>query len=111
MRLTERLGRKICTRSRRTRWCEGTSAVLARQVSARMIVAGEPAGSEPVPGFRPGCVRVISGPVGIVRLAWLADWAAQAGHRVVRVEAEVGSQVKGSRPTVRRCAGCWRTRR
>jgi len=36
------------------------------------------------------------------QVARLAAWAAQAGHRIVRVEAEVGSGMNGSRPKARR---------
>jgi putative resolvase len=36
------------------------------------------------------------------QVARLTGWAAQAGYRVVRVEAEVGSGMNGSRPKVRR---------
>ena len=36
------------------------------------------------------------------QVARLASWAAQAGHRVVRVEAEVGSGMNGSRLKARR---------
>ena len=37
------------------------------------------------------------------QVARLRGWAAQTGHRVVRVEAEVGSAIKGAG----RSAGCW----
>ena len=36
------------------------------------------------------------------QVARLSAWAAQAGLPVVRVEAEVGSGMNGSRPKVRR---------
>ncbi len=36
------------------------------------------------------------------QVARLASWAAQAGHRVVRVESEVGSGMNGARSKVRR---------
>jgi putative resolvase len=36
------------------------------------------------------------------QVARLSGWAAQAGHPVVRVEAEVGSGMNGSRPKARR---------
>jgi len=36
------------------------------------------------------------------QVARLLEWAAQSGHRVVRVEAEVGSGMNGSRAKVRR---------
>jgi putative resolvase len=36
------------------------------------------------------------------QVARLTSWAAQGGHRVVRVEAEIGSGMNGSRPKVRR---------
>jgi putative resolvase len=37
--------------------------------------------------------------------ARLSQWAAKAGHRVVRVESEVGSGMNGSRAKVRRLLG------
>lgn len=36
------------------------------------------------------------------QVAWLSRWAAQAGHRVVRVEAEIASGMNGARPKVER---------
>ncbi|MBT2544152.1 IS607 family transposase [Streptomyces sp. ISL-44] len=36
------------------------------------------------------------------QVARLSSWAAKAGHRVVRVEAETGSGMNGSRPKARR---------
>jgi putative resolvase len=39
------------------------------------------------------------------QVARLTTWAADAGGRVVRVEAEVGSGMNGSRAKVRRAAG------
>lgn len=63
---------------------------------------------EPVAGFEPGAglyARVSSHDQRADldrQVARLTDWAAQAGHRVVRVEAEVGSGMNGSRPKVRR---------
>jgi putative resolvase len=36
------------------------------------------------------------------QVARLSEWAARSGHRVVRVEAEVGSGMNGSRAKVRR---------
>jgi len=36
------------------------------------------------------------------QVARLSEWAAKAGHRVVRVEAEVGSGMNGSRTKLRR---------
>lgn len=84
-------------------WREGTLPVPARQVSARMILVEEPAaGSEPGAGLY---ARVSSHDQRADldrQVARLTDWAAQAGHRVVRVEAEVGSGMNGSRPKVRR---------
>jgi putative resolvase len=84
-------------------WREGTLPVPARQVSARMILVEEPP------------VAVVGG-VGLYarvsshekradldrQVARLAEWAAQAGQKVVRLEAEVGSGVNGARPRVRR---------
>jgi putative resolvase len=39
------------------------------------------------------------------QVARLSEWAAKAGQTVVRVEAEVGSGMNGSRPAVRRLLG------
>jgi putative resolvase len=39
------------------------------------------------------------------QVARLSDWAATTGHRVVRVEAEVGSGMNGRRAKVRRLLG------
>ena len=39
------------------------------------------------------------------QVAGLLEWAAKAGHRVVRVEAEVGSGMNGSRSKLRRLLG------
>ena len=68
-----------------------------------MILVDEPvAGSEPGAGLY---ARVSSHDQRADldrQVARLAGWAARAGHRVVRVEAEVGSGMDGSRPKVRR---------
>jgi putative resolvase len=68
-----------------------------------MILVEEPvAGSEPGAGLY---ARVSSHDQRSDlhrQVARLTGWAAQAGHRVVRVEAEVGSGMNGSRPKVRR---------
>lgn len=75
----------------------------AHQVSARMILVEEPvAGSELGAGLY---ARVSSHDQRADldrQVARLTGWAAQAGHRVVRVEAEVGSGMNGSRPKARR---------
>ena len=84
-------------------WREGTLPVPARQVSARMILVEEPvAGTELGAGLY---ARVSSHDQRADldrQVARLTGWATQAGHRVVRVEAEVGSGMNGSRPKVRR---------
>jgi putative resolvase len=63
---------------------------------------------EPVAGSEPGAglyARVSSHDQRADldrQVARLTGWAARAGHRVVRVEAEVGSGMNGSRPKMRR---------
>lgn len=87
-------------------WREGILPVPARQVSARMILV-----DEPIVAVEPGVglyARVSSHDQRADldrQVARLTDWAARAGHRVVRVEAEVGSGMNGSRPKVRRLLG------
>lgn len=45
---------------------------------------------------------MIRGPISDRQVARLSRWAAEAGGQVVRVEAEVGSAMNGSRSKVRR---------
>jgi putative resolvase len=44
------------------------------------------------------------------QVARLTGWAAEAGATVVRVKAEVGSGMNGSRPMVRRLWRSWMSR-
>ncbi|MCY0945816.1 IS607 family transposase [Streptomyces antarcticus] len=90
------------------RWFrEGTLPVPATRVGPRTILVNVEANSAPPVG---------SDGVGLYarvsshdqkqdlerQTARLATWAAKAGHRVVRVESEVGSGTNGARSKVRR---------
>ena len=84
-------------------WRQGTLPVPARQVNARVILVEAPA-------------PTVDGEIGLYarvsshdqrsdldgQVARLSSWAARAGGRVVRVEAEVGSGMNGRRPKLRR---------
>ena len=89
------------------RWFrEGTLPVPAERVGTRTILVNVEANT----------AAGVTGGVGLYarvsshdqkadlerQVARLASWAAQAGHRVVRVEAEVGSGMNGSRLKARR---------
>jgi putative resolvase len=89
------------------RWFrEGTLPVPAERVGTRTILVNLEANT----------ASGVTGGVGLYarvsshdqkadlerQVARLATWAAQAGHRVVRVEAEVGSGMNGSRLKARR---------
>jgi putative resolvase len=89
------------------RWYrEGTLPVPARKVGRLILVspqtAAEAAGKAEGAGLyaRVSSQEQKSGLDG--QVARLSAWAAEAGLPVVRVEAEVGSGVNGSRPGVRR---------
>ena len=88
-------------------WRAGTLPVPARQVNARVILVDDPGLSARVAGV---------GSVGLYarvsshdqrgdldrQVTRLSEWAAKAGLRVVRIEAEVGSGMNGARSKVRR---------
>lgn len=89
------------------RWFrEGTLPVPAQRVGPRMILVNVEANAAP---------KVVGG-VGLYarvssrdqkadlerQVARLSAWAAGAGHRVVRVEAETGSGMNGARSKARR---------
>ena len=77
--------------------------VPARQVSARMILVDEAVAPSPTGVGLYARVSSHDQRGDLDRqVARLTDWAIGAGHRVVRVEAEVGSGMNGSRPKVRR---------
>jgi putative resolvase len=72
--------------------------VPARQVSARKILVEQP---QPAGGGVGLCARVSTHDQRADldrQVARLGQWAATAGWRVVRVEAEVASGVHGRRP-------------
>ena len=88
------------------RWYrEGTLPVPARKVGRLILVSPDTAAVPPGQGGA-GLYARVSGHDQKADLdrqvARLSAWAAQAGLPVVRVEAEVGSGVNGSRPKVRR---------
>jgi putative resolvase len=88
------------------RWYrEGTLPVPARKAVRLILVSPDMAALPPAQGGAGLYARVSSHDqkAGLDRqVARLPAWAAQAGLPVVRVEAEVGSGMNGSRPEVRR---------
>ncbi|MEI5009297.1 IS607 family transposase [Streptomyces sp. NPDC087659] len=89
------------------RWFrEGTLPVPAQRVGPRTILVN--VGVNAAPGAIGGLglyARVSShGQKSDLerQIARLSRWAAQAGHRVVRVEAEIASGMNGARPKARR---------
>ena len=88
-------------------WRAGTLPVPARQVNARVILVDDPGMAARAKG---------GGGVGLYarvsshdqradldrQVARLSEWAAKAGRRVERVEAEVGSGMSGARSKARR---------
>ncbi|WP_073948455.1 IS607 family transposase [Streptomyces kebangsaanensis] len=89
------------------RWFrEGTLPVPAQRVGPRTILVN--VGVNAAPGAIGGLglyARVSSHEqkTDLERqVARLSRWAAQAGHRVVRVEAEIASGTNGARPKARR---------
>ncbi|MGW7317850.1 IS607 family transposase [Streptomyces sp. NPDC054854] len=90
------------------RWFrEGTLPVPAERVGPRTILVNIEANSSPA---------LTAGGVGLYarvsshdqkadlerQVARLADWAAKAGHRVVRIESEIASGMNGGRTKARR---------
>ena len=88
------------------RWYrEGTLPVPARKVGRLLLVSPDTAAVPPGQGGAGRYARVSchDQKADLDRqVARLSAWAAQAGLPVVRVEAEVGSGMNGSRPEVRR---------
>lgn len=84
----------------------GTLPVAARRVGPGTILVNVDAGTAMSAGVGVGRYARVSwhGQESDLdrRAAGLAGWAAVAGHRVVRVESEVGSGVNGARVKVRR---------
>jgi putative resolvase len=84
-------------------WRQGTLPVPARQVSARTILVEQP---QPAGGGGVGLYARVSAHGQRADLdrqvARLSEWAATAGWKVVRVEAEVASGMHGRRPKLRR---------
>lgn len=89
------------------RWFrEGTLPVPAERVGPRTILVNVEANAAPRATGGVGLYARVSShdqKADLERqVARLSSWAAQAGHRVVRVEAEVGSGMNGGRPKARR---------
>ncbi|MGW1946943.1 IS607 family transposase [Streptomyces sp. NPDC001940] len=89
------------------RWFrEGTLPVPAQRVGPRTILVNIEANSSPsVTGGLGLYARVSSHDQKIDlerQLARLAVWAASTGHRVVRVESEIGSGMNGGRSKAKR---------
>lgn len=85
---------------------EGNLPVPATRVGPRMILVNVEANSIPVGAEGVGLYARVSSRDQEADLerqtARLSRWATQAGHRVVRVEAEVGSGMNGARTKARR---------
>lgn len=89
------------------RWFrEGTLPVPARRVGSRTILVNVEAHTAPQAIGGVGLYARVSSHDQKADLerqtARLTAWAVQAGHRMVRVESEVGSGMDGSRVKVRR---------
>jgi putative resolvase len=89
------------------RWFrEGTLPVPAMRVGPRTILVNVDANTAPGNIGGVGLYARVSSHDQKADLqrqtARLTGWAAQAGHRVVRVESEAGSGMNGCRPKVRR---------
>jgi len=89
------------------RWFRnGTLPVPAERAGPRMILVNPAAATAPVRAGGTGLYARVSShdqkPDLDRQVARLSGWAAQAGHRVVRVEAEIASGVNGSRAKARR---------
>src|SRR6267143_2955649 len=89
-------------------WRTGTLPVPARQVNARVILVDDAASANrAAPGLSAvGLYARVSSHAQRSELdrqvASLSEWAAKAGARVLRIEAEVGSGMNGARARVRR---------
>ena len=88
------------------RWFrEGTLPVSAIRINSRSVLVSPDAAVAPTPTAFGLYARVSSHDQKSDldrQVARLSSWAAQAGGRVVRVEAEIGSGMNGSRSKVRR---------
>ncbi|MGN5633001.1 IS607 family transposase [Streptomyces sp. AC154] len=89
------------------RWFrEGTLPVPAQRVGPRTILVNVEANSSPSVAGGVGLYARVSSHDQKKDLqrqtARLAQWAAKAGHRVVRVESEIASGMNGSRARARR---------
>ncbi|WP_351237470.1 IS607 family transposase [Streptomyces sp. NPDC002133] len=89
------------------RWFrEGTLPVPAQRVGPRTILVNVEVNAAPEAIGGLGLYARVSSPDQETDLerqvARLSQWAAQAGHRVVRVEAEIASGMNGARPKVKR---------
>ncbi|MFG2996821.1 IS607 family transposase [Streptomyces sp. NPDC048340] len=85
---------------------EGTLPVPAQRVGPRTILVNVEASAVPEAVGGVGLYARVSSHDQRADLerqvARLADWAAKAGHQVVRVESETGSGMNGSRTKARR---------
>jgi putative resolvase len=89
------------------RWFrEGVLPVSAQRVGPRTILVNADASAAPAAMGGLGLYARVSShdqKADLERqVARLSGWAAKAGHRVVRVESEVGSGMNGRRPKARR---------
>jgi putative resolvase len=89
------------------RWFrEGTLPVPAQRVGPRMILVNVEAAASPGAIGSVGLYARVSShdqKADLERqVSRLSVWAAKAGHRIVRVEAEIGSGMNGARSKVRR---------
>ncbi|MGW2559878.1 IS607 family transposase [Streptomyces sp. NPDC001514] len=89
------------------RWFrEGTLPVPAQRVGPRTILVNVEVNAAPEAIGGLGLYARVSShdqKTDLERqVARLSQWAAQAGHRVVRVEAEIASGMNGARPKVKR---------
>lgn len=89
------------------RWFrEGTLPVPAQRVGPRTILVNVDANTAPEAAGGLGLYARVSSHDQKTDLgrqtARLAEWATKAGHRIVRVEAEIGSGVNGGRSKARR---------
>ncbi|MFE3449425.1 recombinase family protein [Nonomuraea sp. NPDC059194] len=89
------------------RWFrEGTLPVPAERVGPRTILVNLDANTSPSVTGGLGLYARVSSPDQKAdlerRLVRLSQWAAKAGHRVVRLESEIASGMNGSRAKARR---------
>lgn len=89
------------------RWFrEGTLPVPAERVGPRTILVNIEANTSPTVTGGAGLYARVSSPDQKPDLerqtARLSAWAAKAGHRVVRIESEIGSGMNGARSKAKR---------